>query len=77
MLSLPSNETVLQSELRDEEDVEVLLLALALAPLREPLIEFLAAWSLRLRHERVGVEVPLVIVVVVVVVVMERKDSPS
>jgi hypothetical protein len=66
----------LQSELRD--DVEALLLALP--PLREPLIEFFAAWSLRLRHERVGVEVPPVMVAVVAVVAvvaeLERKGSP-
>lgn len=53
MCSLPSKETVLQSDLVDEP---LLLPVLE----REPLIEFFAAWSLRLRQERVGVDDPVI-----------------
>jgi hypothetical protein len=58
MCAFPSKETVLQREALEEgADPELLE---PLLEEREPLIEFFAAWSLRLRHERVGVDVPVI-----------------
>ena len=51
MCSLPSKETVLQ---------RVPLVLVPLQVVREPLMEFFAAWSLRLRQERVGVDDPVI-----------------